>query len=179
MNLLGNALDVLYTTGVKDWKIKSQFAEYLVALKLAEEGLDVKVGKEKQMKGKHDIEVADKVKIEVKSGEYNVENDVPYVVATFGEGKQIEEKGFDNCVFVTFKEHRAKEMFVFTHEELIEVLKKPRPELSRFGKKHQCHFCYYPKYPKTFGHLLNIEKDLCKHPEEYKNRWDKISSKIK
>jgi len=179
VSCLEKALDVLYKTDVRDSRIRFQYAMYRVALKLAEKGLDVNVGNEKEMKGRHDIEVADKIKIEVKSAEYQIENEVPYVTATFHKGKQIREKGFDYSIFVTFKGAKVKKMFVFTYEELKEVAEKPRPHLARYPKEQPCLLFYYPKYPKTFGHLLNIEKDLNIHSHKYENRWDKITSEIK
>ena len=52
---LGKALEILQVAGVQDKDIVQKFAVYLVALKLAEKGYEVRVPAERGKKGRADV----------------------------------------------------------------------------------------------------------------------------
>lgn len=71
------------------------YAEYAVALKLAQAGFKADV--RATIRG-HDLETEDGIRIEVKSGKMHKD----YASASFGDGSQVTEGKFDYCVFVPF-----------------------------------------------------------------------------
>lgn len=176
---LGKALEILEVAGIADKDIAQKFAVYLVALKLAEKGCEVRVPAEKGKKGRADIYLPYKnVKIEVKSGRRRYDCSA----ASFGEGKQIKQKKFDYCVFLTFWGNMVNEIFIFSLEELNEVAERPREALADYKGSNTCMLLRFDnleeaeKVMRYFDEkLLNIEIELHKHPKKFLNRWDKIT----
>jgi hypothetical protein len=116
------------------------------------------------------------VRVEVKTGKYSYGS----CVASFRKGSQIKDEKFDYCVFVTYDENGITECLIFSREELIEVAEKPRPKYARYPKTNPCilfRFDNLRELEKYLGEdALKIEIELHKHPEKFKNRWDKIFS---
>jgi hypothetical protein len=175
---LGEALKILEAAGIEDKDIAQKFAVYLVALKLAEKGYEVRVPAEKGKKGRADIYIPYmNVKIEVKSGRRRYDCST----ASFGDGQQIKQRKFDYCAFLTFRGNMVNEIFIFSLEELKEIAEKPRPALADYKGTNVCMLLKYDnleeaeKNIRYFSEkLLNIEIELHKHPEKFLNRWDKI-----
>jgi len=121
---LEDALKELTKLGIVDSRLRSKYAEYLVACELAKRGYKVQLLNERENKNA-DIYIADKQKrVEVKSGKYDEDG---WTDASFGKGNQISKNKFDYCVFVTFDESdesKVNEIFIFTREELKEVTKR-------------------------------------------------------
>jgi len=180
VNHLEKALNILNATGLRDSKLRSKYAEYLVALKLAEMRYEVQVMNERDDRSA-DIYIPNKgIRVEVKSGEYRYEDGAYTTDASFGHGNQIEKK-FDFCVFVTFDKGRQKEFFIFSSEDLKEV-KESKRNIAGFPKTNPClllryrNYEEYEKYFEKIGRkqdMLKIEIDLHKYPEKYQD-WDKI-----
>ena len=98
----------------RDKRLASYCAEYLVALKLANEGHDVDV---LQKRRGPDLYLKDISKyIEVKSGHTDLPNWA--CTASFRTGKSIKDKKFHFSVFVVFRELEPSEFLVFSVEEL-------------------------------------------------------------
>lgn len=177
VNNIRKALETLEFAGIEDYRIVSKYSEYLVALKLTEVGHRIQIGSERENR-KADIFLPDKeLKVEVKSGKFNG----AWYVASFANGKQIKQDKFDYCVFVTFDKHTPKEFLVFSRKELDEVANISRNNLARFKETNPCllfRFKDWPQYKKYMdnwgGKMFQIEVDLHKHPEKYKERWGKI-----
>jgi hypothetical protein len=178
-NYLENTLKELTKLGIVDSKLRSKYAEYLVAYELAKRGHDVQLSNERENTNA-DIYIADKQKrVEVKSGKYDEEG---WTDASFGDGKQISRNKFDYCVFVTFDESdesKVNEIFIFTREELEEVA-KPRKGIAAHPKTNPCLLLrcrnfneYEEEYVKTHK-SLKIEVDLNKYPKKYDQAWTKI-----
>jgi predicted deacetylase len=75
-----------------------------------------------------------------------------------------------------------KKYFVFTRDELEEVATlKGRHGLAAHETTNPCLLIYAPT-SKKYKHYVKqwrikafkIERRLCKHPEEFRNAWDKI-----
>ena len=133
----------------------------------------------KGKKGRADVYIPYKnVKIEVKSGRRRY----GCSAASFGKGKQIRNKEFDYCVFVTFLGNIVNEIFIFTSEELNEVAERPRKALADYKGTNPYMLLKFDnleegeKVMRQFDEkLLNIEIELHKHPESFLNRWNKIT----
>lgn len=182
VNSFEKTLNILNANGLHDSKLRSRYAEFLVALILAERGHNVQV-LNKRDNSNADIYMPDKgIRVEVKSGLYKPEDDAFTTDASFGHGEQIGKK-FDFCVFVTFNEGKTKpeELFVFSSDNLKEVKESDR-KISGFPETNPClllRYRSYKEYEKYFEtkewkqDMLKIEIKLHKHPEEYQN-WDII-----
>lgn len=180
-NYLENTLKELTKLGIVDSKLRSKYAEYLVAHELAKRGHDVQLSNERENTNA-DIYIADKQKrVEVKSGKYNEEG---RTYASFGKGGQISRNKFDYCVFVTFAESdesKVNEIFIFAREELEEVSKKPRKDIAAHQETNFClllrcrNFNEYKKYMETHKYKsLKIEVKLHKDPKKWNLAWAKI-----
>lgn len=177
-NSLEEALKGVTKSRMVDSKLRSRYAEYLVAYELAKRGYDVQLLNERENINA-DIYIADKQKrVEVKSGKYDEDG---WTDASFGKGNQILKNKFDYCVFVTFDESdesKVNEIFIFTREELKEVAKR-REEIAAHPDTNSClllrcrNFREYEEYMKKHE-SLKIEIDLNKYPEKYDRAWDKI-----
>lgn len=177
---LRKALEKLDEVDIADKEIAQKYAVYLVALKLAEKGYDIMVPAEEGKKGRADLYIPQKeLYIEVKSGRKL--RGSARAGASFRDGRQISQKLFSHCVFLTFERNKVEEILVFNRDELVEVASKPRKNSSYSGTNPCILFRYntldearsYVKRKKEEA-LLDIEVKLHKHPEDYKNKWDKI-----
>lgn len=177
-NFLENTLKVLTKEEIVDSKLRSRYAEYLIAYELAKRRHDVQLSNIRDH-ASADIYLSDiQKKVEVKSGKYH---DDKWAYASFGKGKQILKNKFDYCVFVTFDEFdesKINEIFIFTKEELVEVAIS-RPDIVKHPETNDCllmrapNFKEYQEYIKNYK-SLKIESDLNKYPEKYDRAWDKI-----
>ncbi len=178
---LKDALKELTRAEIVDSKLRSRYAEYLVAYKLAKKGHKVQLSNERDNKNA-DIYLVDKRKrVEVKSGKYN---DDGRTNASFGNGNQISGNKFDYCVFVTFDaydESVVKEMFIFKKEELSGVVEKSRKKVAKHPETNPClllrykNFEDYTKYIKDKNlPELDIEIDFNRDPRKYDQVWNKI-----
>jgi hypothetical protein len=112
---LGKALEMLQVAGIEDKDIAQKFAVYLVALKLAEKGWEIRVPAEKGKKGRADIYIPYmNVKIEVKSGRRRWDCSC----ASFGDGNQIKQRKFDYCAFVTLLGNMVNRSIALWHKVL-------------------------------------------------------------
>jgi hypothetical protein len=180
---LRKALQVLDDIGIADKEIAQKYAVYFVALKLAEKGHEVLVPGEKGRKGRADLQLPEKkMMIEVKSGRRLGRRLQRRSGASFGQGKQIKQKEFGYCVFLTFEGNKIDEIFVFSLKELNEA-QKPREGLASYGGTNSCIVFRFDnleegkKWVRNRKHpekLLNIEIELYQHPEKFRDRWDKI-----
>lgn len=168
----GFLLTALKASG--DKRLAPLCAEYLVAMKLLREGHDVEV---LQKRRGPDLRLGDIGKsIEVKSGHA----DLQYwsCSASFGNGKSIKEKKFHFCVFVIFRELEPSEYLVFDVDELREVAEKPRPYPITAFPNNACALFRYgslEEYEGSLrGHTLDIELELHRFPERFRDKWDKI-----
>lgn len=160
----------------KDTKLRSRYAEYLVALELVKRGFDVRV--KSGFKGP-DLIVNGRDRIEVKTGEYDKEGGA----FSFGQGTQIARKQFDYCICIGFPEDgspEVEETLVFTVDEVKEISKPRGKNVVRYASTNPC--ILIRSYSKE--HYLesmkptdkrSIELDLIRHPKNYVNRWDKIT----
>ncbi len=173
-------LCILNANKLSDSKVRSRYAEFLVARKLAEIFPTVQILDERDVRSA-DIYIPSKgPRVEVKSGLYvEDEEGVFSANASFGSGNQIGKK-FDFCVFVTFDQCEPQEFFIFSSKEL-EGVKKSKRKIGAF-ENNQCllvRYRSYDEYKKYFERqgrkqdMLEIEIKLHKHPEEYQH-WDKI-----
>jgi hypothetical protein len=175
---LEKALKVLSSVGIEDERLMSRYVEYRVALELSKRGHKVQLLNERSDKSA-DIYIPDtKIRVEVKSGKFVY----GFCCASFGRGSQIKEGKFDYCVFIPYdKSYRIKEFLIFKRSELTEVAEKPHEKCVRFRYTNPCVlfrcdnyedlksiFNYYGEQP------LEIEEELHKHPEKFKDAWDKI-----
>lgn len=102
--------------------------------------------------------------------------------ASFGKGSQIKEGRFDYCVFVPYDEkYRIKEILIFKRSELVEVADKPCMNFARFPRTNPCILVRCDNYDNLKNRLepykeqiLKIEEELHKHPERFKDAWNKI-----
>lgn len=114
--------------------------------------------------------------IEIKTGH----TDRPGLLcsASFGMGNSIKKGEFSACVFVVFEELKAKEYLVFSLDELKEVPEKKRGMFPN----NQCNLFWCEdllEYEREFPNVedrLDVEIRLHNHPENFRNRWDKIFS---
>ena len=174
---LEKTITELSSAAIDDERIISRYVEYRVALELAKRGYVVQVLNERDNKGADIYLPEEWIKVEVKSGKFVYGSSC----ASFGTGRQIKEGRFDYCVFVPYDENRIKEFLVFNREELAEVADKPRAKFPRFRKTNPCLLVRCDSYGdlksrlEPFGEAaLKIEEELHKHPEKFKDRWDKI-----
>jgi hypothetical protein len=186
---LGWVLDKMQKSDIenerKDSKLRARYAEYYVASKLSD---IYKVNIKSGFRGA-DIILDNKIKIEVKSGEYN-ENGGEF---SFGKGAQISDLSeidpyFNYCVCVAFPESGGSkiiETLIFTLENLQEI-KKPRGKnLVRNISTNSCilirNYTKVSYYKDSKGERIHeedvrqVELDIIKHPSKYVNRWDKIA----
>lgn len=179
-SVLEKALKELTISKIVDSKLRSKYAEYLVAHELVKRGYNVQISNERENTNA-DIYIADKRKrVEVKSGKYDEKG---WIDASFRNGSQISDNKFDYCVFITFDESdesKVNEIFIFTKEELREVAKRKRCG-ARFPKTNPClllrcqSFKEYEEHMNEKGYeKLKIECDLNKNPQKYDQAWDKI-----
>jgi len=166
----------------QDIRLVPYYAEYFVAWALSVNGS--KFGYNVKVLGKRrgpDLVIRNASRnicktIEVKTGH----TDRPgfACTASFRNGKSIEKKQFDSCVFLVFENLEPKECFLFTLDELKEVAEKKRPYPITIWDP--CALFWYGDildYNKAFPNVedrLSIEIRLHEHPEDFKNRWDKI-----
>jgi hypothetical protein len=171
---LEKALESFGVAGIKDTRIVPIYAEYLVALKLAEVRREVEVVNRRS----YDILVNGNVRVEVKSGKY----EDGCAAASFGKGGQIRDAKFDYCIFVSYDGPKVREILVFNREELKEVANKPRGRtVVRYPKTNPCILLRYDNVWDYYAAVeqqewLEIEVELHKHPERFLNRWDKITT---
>lgn len=116
-------------------------------------------------------------RIEVKTG--HTDREGWSCTASFGSGNSIEKAEFDFCVFVVFENLAVKECFVFALDELKEVAKKRPYPITAFPNNPCALFWCgnLQEYKRAFPNVedrLGIEMRLHEHPEDFKNRWDKI-----
>lgn len=149
------------------------YAEYLVAKELVKKGHDVELRKTNFSTPDLILKDIDKG-VEVKSS--MIDNEYWGCAASFGNGKSISKNKFDYSVFVIFKEDKPYKYFVFTIDELRELLNK---ELGVFPNNpyaliwYETYEEYLEKNPDSKDRL-NLEINLHEHPEEYEDRWDRI-----
>jgi len=177
---LRQVLEVLHNSGLEDRELRSKYAEFLVTKEIASRGYEVQVLNEREVRSA-DIYVPEIDKrIEVKSGLFKEESGVITTDASFGKGSQIRKRKFDVCVFVAFNGINP-EFYVFTLEELLEVGENERVNIADHPDTNPCLLILCKSYEDYMNYLrnekmLNIEIDLHKNPEKYKDRWDKIFS---
>jgi len=185
---LGKVLDQILDSNNKnerkDSKLRARYAEYYVASKLSDRyNVNIRSGHRGT-----DLVLDDRIKIEVKSGEYNEKGGA----FSFGNGHQISDpnennRGFDYCVCVAFSEDGGSnilETLIFTLAELQEI-KKPRGKnivrqvgnnscilLRNYTKESYYQLNMLDKMPEE--DVRQIELDIINNPEEYVDRWDKI-----
>jgi len=176
---LRKALWALAVDGIEDEKLWSRYAEYLVALMFTKQGQGIQILNERTNKRARsaDIYLPEKdIRVEVKTGKRSYGS----YVASFGRGRQIKEGKFDCCVFITYDENELREYLIFDREELIEVGEKPRPKCARFKETNPCLFFRCDSLgdleTRLGGDALNIEIEVHRHPDRFKDRWDKILS---
>jgi hypothetical protein len=103
--------------------------------------------------------------------------------ASFGRGTQIKEGRFDYCVFVPYyKNYQIKDFLIFKRSDLVQVAEKPHPNFARFRYTNPCILIWcdsnddLKKPLEQVGEQpLKIEEMLHKHPESFKDAWDKIA----
>ena len=178
--LLEDVFRELNNVEVFDNAIRHRYAEYLIAFILSKRGLNIQLLNEREDVGA-DLYLADKgIRIEVKSGKCDKDD---WAVASFGQGEQIKKKKFDYCVFVVFdkrKEGKVKEIFVFTRNELKEVM-RPRKGIAAHVDTNPCLLMRAPSIKKYNEYIkkyksqaLSIERDLNSRPGRYRQKWCKI-----
>jgi hypothetical protein len=179
---LEETINDLVSAGIDDEKIMSRYLEYRVALELAKREHIVQVLNERDEKGADIYLPKEDIKVEVKSGKFVYGSSC----ASFGTGRQIREGRFDYCVFVPYDENGIKEFLVFSREELAEVANKPRVKFARFPKTNPCMLVRcdgYEDLKSCLGSsgedILKIEEELHKHPEKFKDKWNKIPCQFK
>lgn len=156
------------------------FLAYALSVKGSEFGYDVEVCKKRRGPDLVVCNVGRNIfkRIEVKTG--HTDREKWACTASFRDGKSIKKAEFDSCVFVVFENLAVKECFVFALDELKEVAEKPRPYPITAFPNNPCALFWYGnlvEYEKAFPNnqdRLSIEIRLHKHPEDFKNRWDKI-----
>lgn len=162
----------------KDTKLRSRYAEYLVALEFMELGLDVEI--RSGFRGS-DLIVNRKTRVEIKSGDYD-QNGGAF---SFGKGTQIAKRQFDYCICVGFDEKggpETKEILVFEIDELLEI--KPRGRnVVRYMSTNPCILIRNyteEEYLRSMkpGDIYRIELDIIRHSESYLRRWDKITNTV-
>ena len=164
----------------KDKRFIPYYAEYLTAFQLSKLGYEVQVLKKRRGPDLLVYDVNRNIKrlVEVKSSHLDLEG--WDCAASFSKGTSIKKGEFDSCVFVVFENLEPKEYLVFTLDELREVATKERPyPITAFPNNPCALFRYksFQEYEKAFPNAkdrLEIEIKLHKHPEEFRNRWDKI-----
>lgn len=169
---LESALEAFRSANKEDNRMFAIYAEYLVALKLAQQGFSAEVVNKRS----YDILLNDELAIEVKTGKY----EDGCAAASFGKGKQIEEVKFDYCVFLTYNNLRVKETLIFSRKELEEVALKQRgSSVVRYPKTNPCILLRYDSLEEYLSSMeeserLDIEVELHRHPEKFVSRWNKI-----
>ena len=177
--LLEGVFVELMKSNIHDARIRDRYAEYYVASVLAKKGYQVQLLGERDDK-KADLYLQDIDKrIEVKSGIY----EDGWAYASFGVGSQIKNDKFDYCVFVTFSEFSegaVKDHYIFTREELREVIKR-RKGVAAHEETNPCLLMRAPSLKAYSNYIkkdkvmsFRIERDLLKHPEKYRNAWETI-----
>ena len=127
---LEKAIEELDSAGIDDERIISRYVEYRVAFELAKRGHVVQLLNRRDDK-KADIYLPEEnIRVEVKSGKFVYGSSC----ASFGKGRQIRERKFDYCVFVTYDENKIKEFLVFRREEIKEVANRRLTRFARFPK---------------------------------------------
>ena len=175
---LEKAIGELDSAGIDDERIFSRYVEYRVAFELAKREHVVQLLNRRDDK-KADIYLPEEnIRVEVKSGKFVYGSSC----ASFGKGRQIRERKFDYCVFVTYDENKIKEFLVFRREEIKEVANRRLTRFARFPKTNPCMLIRCDSYDDLVNRLepngekmLKIEEKLHKHPIEFRDRWDKIA----
>lgn len=169
-----HTLEALNSVGLEDNRLFAIYAEYLVALRFEEIGHKAQVVNRRS----YDILLDENTRIEVKTGKH----EDGCAAASFYKGSQIADGKFDYCVFLTYEKLRVKEILVFRREELEEVAKKPRGKtVVRYPKTNPCILLRYDDLFDYYASVeqqdwLDVEVELHKHPERFRNRWDKIGT---
>jgi hypothetical protein len=176
---LGESLRTIYDSDNEFSRIRSIYAEFLVAYELAKQGYEVQIGKKRKYKNSDLYLPNEEIHVEVKSGLYDKDG---WTDASFGNGAQIQGEKFDYCVFVTFDHeinYKEKELFILTLKELRSIGK-----FERYVAKFETNTHLLIKAPnekdyrsemrKYRDHILAIELALIESPQEYDRAWEKI-----
>lgn len=160
-----------------DKRLCGFYAEYLVATKISEHKVNVKVlGKRRGPDLQIQVGNTPRL-IEVKSSHTDTEGFT--CAASFGKGKSIKQSEFYGCVFVVFEKLiNPVEYFIFTLEELREVITKVHGSFKTTNPYILEWYGDLKTYEKARPkkEQLNIEIKLHKHPELFRNRWDNLLS---
>jgi hypothetical protein len=167
----------------QDIRLVPYFAEYLVGYFLSIEGS--KFGYDVEVLGKKrgsDILIRDNTRnickaVEIKTG--HTDRTGLLCGASFGKGTSIKERKFSSCVFVVFEKLQVKDYLVFSENELEGVCEKKRGMFPN----NPCNLFWcenLQEYERQvpFEDRLDVEKRLHTHPEDFRNRWDKIFSEL-
>jgi len=173
---------------LKDRRVLYVWAEYYSALNVKERHLKWNVKVTGNISSADiTVETSDGriIQVQVKTGKwqrYEFGSEVMYSAdASFGKGTQIKKKRFDYLVLIITDDAEIKETLVFSLDELKEV--GPRPSLAGYPKTNPCLLSRvesieaYEKwimFHKITDPIYRIEHDICEHPENYVDRWDKI-----
>jgi hypothetical protein len=185
---LKSILRLLDSPDLRDSRIMSSYAEYLVAYELTKHGHHLV-----QMLGERDQLGADiwmpkkghkngGIGVEVKSGRWQQKNKLPmFSCASFRKGNQIRDGKFDFCVFAPYDELGPTEFLVFARRELSELSKasKERKGFAKHEKTNPCLLVRCHSYDDLKEVLrpvrpLRIEKRLHRNEREFRNQWRKI-----
>lgn len=180
---LRRVVEVLGTAKLHDSKIMSRYMEYLVALRLRKEGHAVQILDCRERSGA-DIFLPKKgredggIRVEVKSGRWWHRRDLPpWCSASFGSGAQITEQKFDQCVFVPYDDKGPREFLIFTKRDLKKVTRRRFAEF----KTNPCQLLRCQDYDdlkhilkEWKDSMLDIERELHRHPARYRDQWKKI-----
>lgn len=157
-----------------DRRLAPYCSEYLVASRLLHKGHDPEV---LQTRRRPDVYLRDIEKyVEVKSGHSDLSD--WGCGASFGTGNSIKNRKFDYCVFVIFSGLDPSEFLIFSVDELREVADNPRPRPYTVFPNNRCVLLRYNSLEEYLedveGYTLDIELELHRHPERFRDRWDKI-----
>jgi hypothetical protein len=173
---LEKSIAELTSAGIEDEKIMSRYIEYKVALELAKRQHVVQISNERRQKGADIYLSEENIRVEVKSGKYD-----GWSCASFRNGEQIVKGKFDYCVFVPYLDNVPDEFLVFSRKELAEVSGRKMKKFAHHPTTNPCMLVRCDSYDDLKSllddsgeRILNVEEELHKHPERFKDKWNKI-----
>jgi endo-1,4-beta-mannosidase len=185
--LLCELAEKLKNLGISTYRLGSLIGEIYVAKELEARGLKPVMGNKRKKKDADiNLNLGDGKRVEVKYAAPHIFKGIKAWGFNFKDGKQI-EKGIEYFVLVKSNENGIPfEAIVLDLNDMggKNWRCKIAERTSEGNKHYDIHLCEsYEDYNKYIEYMSKIEKDwkenplekdMHEHPDNYRNRWDKI-----